>query len=90
TPKENETGYNQGSPLNLINYQKGKLLIMAGTADDNVHIANTLQYTSELTMQNKICDMMIYTNMNHSINGCDTRYPLYKKILDFFDNHLKR
>lgn len=90
TPKENESGYNQSSPLNLVNAQKGRLLIVSGTADDNVHIANTLQYTAELTSQNKICDMMVYTNMNHSINGCDVRYQLYMKILDFYDNYLKR
>lgn len=90
TPKENESGYTESSTLNKVNNVKGRVLIMAGTADDNVHIANTLQYQAEMTQQNKVIDMMIFTNMNHSINYCNTRYALYLKVLDFFDNNLKR
>ncbi len=89
TPKENEAGYDAASPINAIDMLKGRLLIMSGTADDNVHMQNTLQYTAGLTAANKICDMMLYTNMNHSINACEVRYPLFMKIMDFFDQHLK-
>ena len=90
TPQQNEDGYNCSSAINAIPNLKGRLLIMAGTADDNVHISNTYQYCSELTAQHKICDMMVYPNMNHSINGCDVRSILYKRILDHFDTYLKR
>ena len=90
TPNENENGYNQGSPLKRIGKQKGRLLIMAGTADDNVHITNTYQYAAEMTQQNKMFDMMVFLNMNHSINGCETRVPLYMKVLEFFNNNLKK
>lgn len=89
TPNENTEGYNNSAPINIVAKQKGELLIMHGTADDNVHPANTYEYVAELTSYNKLCDMMIYTNMNHSINGCDVRLPLYKKVLKFFDNNLK-
>ena len=89
TPQQNEDGYNCSSAINAIPNLKGRLLIMAGTADDNVHISNTYQYCSELTAQHKICDMMVYPNMNHSINGCDVRSILYKRILDHFDTYLK-
>lgn len=90
TPKENEFGYNDGSPLKRIDKQKGRLLIMAGTADDNVHITNTYQYVAEMTQQNKLFDMMVYLNMNHSIYGCGAREPLYRKVLEFFNNNLKK
>ena len=90
TPNENENGYNQGSPLKRIGKQKGRLLIMAGTADDNVHITNAYQYAAEMTQQNKMFDMMVFLNMNHSINGCETRVPLYMKVLEFFNNNLKK
>ena len=89
TPQENAEGYKKSAPLNKIADQKGELLIMYGTADDNVHPANSLEYVARLTSRNKLCDMMVYTNMNHSINGCDVRLPLYKKVLKFFDNNLK-
>ncbi len=89
TPNENENGYNEGSPLKRVKLQKGNLLIMSGTADDNVHITNTYQYAAEMTQQGKLFDMMVYLNMNHSINGCETRLPLYNKVLDFFNRNLK-
>lgn len=89
TPNENENGYNEGSPLKRIRQQKGNLLVMAGTADDNVHVSNTYQYAAEMTQQGKLLDMMVYLNMNHSINGCETRVPLYNKVLDFFNKNLK-
>ena len=89
TPNENESGYDEGSPLKRVRQQKGNLLIMAGTADDNVHITNTYQYAAEMTQQGKLLDMMVYLNMNHSINGCETRLPLYNKVLDFFNKNLK-
>lgn len=89
TPNENVGGYKESSPLNKVNEQKGKLLMICGTADDNVHIANTLQYSAEMTAQNKLLEMMFFTNMNHSINGCDVRLPLFHKVLDFYDRNLK-
>lgn len=89
TPQENAEGYKNSAPINKVANQKGELLIMYGTADDNVHPANSLEYVAELTSLNKLCDMMVYTNMNHSINGCNVRFPLYKKVLKFFDSYLK-
>ncbi len=89
TPNENMAGYRNSAPLNLVSSQKGRLLIMSGTADDNVHLANTLQYSAEMLAQNKLFDMMLFPNMNHSINGCDVRLVLYKKVLDFYNNNLK-
>ena len=89
TPQENAEGYKKSAPINKVANQKGELLIMYGTADDNVHPANSLEYVAKLTSHNKLCDMMVYTNMNHSINGCDVRLPLYKKVLKFFDSNLK-
>lgn len=89
TPQENAEGYKKSAPLNKVVDLKGELLIMYGTADDNVHPANSLEYVSALTSRNKLCDMMVYPNMNHSINGCDVRLPLYKKVLKHFNNTLK-
>lgn len=89
TPNENVEGYKNSAPINHIANQKGELLIMYGTADDNVHPANSLEYVAELTSRNKLCDMMVYTNMNHSINGCDVRLPLYRKVLKFFNTTMK-
>lgn len=89
TPKENAAGYKASAPLDNVANQKGKLLIMFGSADDNVHIVNEMQYVAKMTSLNKQVDMMVYPNMNHSINGCGVRYPLYQRVLNFFNDNLK-
>ena len=90
TPQQNSVGYDASSTLGRIKNLKGNLLIVSGTADDNVHITNTFEFVSEATSQNKILDMMVYPNKNHFINGCETRLALYTKLLDYFNRNLKK
>ena len=89
TPQENEDGYNSSSVLNKVNNVNCQLLIMSGTADDNVHITNTMEYVSELIKEGKYCDMMLFPNMNHSIYHCGSRAVVYAKMLDYFNRNLK-
>lgn len=89
TPQENENGYISSSPLERAKDLNGRLLLMAGSADDNVHITNTLNYAGQLQRHDKLFNMMIFPNKNHSIIGGNTRYILYRQVLDFFDTYLK-
>lgn len=89
TPRENAAGYKAASPLDIAQNLRGDLLLIFGSADDNVHIINSMQYAARLHEAGKMFDMMVYPNMNHSINGCDVRYPLYRKVLTYFDSKLK-
>ena len=88
TPKENETGYNISSPLKLANDLQGRLLLMHGTADDNVHFQNTVCYAGALEEAGKQFDLQIYPDKNHSIAGVKTRTHLYNRILDFLNKNL--
>ncbi len=88
TPEENPDGYSY-APLDLTDKLKGKLLLMFGSADDNVRIVNSMQYIAKLHSEGQQFDMMVYPNMNHSINGCGVRLPLYQRVLNFFDQNLK-
>ena len=90
TPQENPDGYKNSAPLNRVEDLKGDLLIMFGSADDNVHIINSMQYIAKLHGQKSQFEMMVYPNMNHSINGCGVREPLYQRVLDFFTRTLKK
>ena len=90
TPQANSTGYNASSAIALAGSLRGRLLLMAGTADDNVHFSNTLEYASALSAQDKMFDMMVYPNMNHSINTGNVRMTLYRRVLDHFDSYLKK
>lgn len=88
TPKENPEGYDENSPLFFADKLQGKLLLMHGTADDNVHVQNTMELAEKLVQVNKEFDMMLYTNRNHSIYGGNTRIHLHSKIEKFFKENL--
>ena len=89
TPQQNEEGYKQSAPLWRTSHLACPLLIMYGTSDDNVHPANSLEFVSRLQRQGDICDMLVFPNMNHSINGCNARSVVYGKMLDWFNKNLK-
>lgn len=89
TPRENEEGYESSAPIKHVDRLDVPLLIMHGTADDNVHFMNAVQYASALQAAGKWCDMFIYPNMNHSINGCDARLSVYSRMLAYFNRTLK-
>lgn len=88
TPQQNEDGYRASAPLYHTSTVKCPLLIMYGTSDDNVHPANSIEYVSRLERQGDFCDMLIFPNMNHSINGCNARSVVYGKMLDWFNKNL--
>lgn len=89
-PKENMNGYDNLSPLNAIKQMKGKLLLIHGSADDNVHLQNAMEFVKRCIEQNKHIDFFIYPNKNHSIYGGNTRLHLYQKIFDFLEDNLKK
>lgn len=90
TPKENKEGYDAGSAIVNVNKLSGNLLLIHGTADDNVHLRNMIRYTHALTQANKKFEMAIYPDSNHSIYyGRNTRYHLFEKIAEFFKANLK-
>jgi dipeptidyl-peptidase-4 len=88
TPQQNEKGYDEASALNKTANLNVPLLIMSGTADDNVHYYNTLKYTSKLNAEGKLCDMMSFTAFEHSLRMCNARCMLYKKLKEFLDLRL--
>lgn len=89
TPSANPSGYFNSSPLNHTSDVKSRLLIVSGTDDDNVHMYNTLKYTSKLSMEGQVCDMMIYAGYEHSLRMCNARVQLFRKINDFLETYLK-
>lgn len=90
TPQQNSEGYEVASTLSKTGGLNARLLIMSGTSDDNVHFFNTLKYTSKLTSEGKIFDMMAWTGFDHSLRMCNARTQLYRKVLDFFNTNMQR
>ncbi len=88
TPHENASGYDENSPINHVDKLKGSYLLVHGSADDNVHVQNTMEMISALVKANKQFDLFIYTDKNHGIYGGNTRHHLYKKMTDFILDNL--
>ncbi|MGE0566821.1 MAG: S9 family peptidase [Bacteroidia bacterium] len=87
-PSENKEGYEDNSPVNHVKKVKGKFLLIHGSADDNVHLQNTMEFAKALVANNKEFDMMIYPNKNHGIAGGFTRYHIFNKMLQFVKTNL--
>lgn len=88
TPNENAAGY-AINPMERAANLSGSLLLIHGTADDNVHFRNVAEVSEALVQANKQFEMQIYTNRNHSIYGGNTRYHLLTRMCDFFKRNLK-
>ncbi|MDR0505698.1 MAG: S9 family peptidase [Dysgonamonadaceae bacterium] len=88
TPKENHDNYNFSSPVNFADKLQGRLLLVHGTADDNVHFQNSMNYSKALVKGGKLFDMQIYPDKNHSLLGTETRTHLYNTIIDFLNKNL--
>lgn len=88
TPQENADGYKKSSVLTRCENLKGKLLVITGTADDNVHPQNTYELTERFVQADIPFDMHVYTNRNHSIRGGNTSNYIYSQILRYLKNNL--
>ena len=88
TPQENPDGYDLNSPLNFADRLRGKFLLVHGSADDNVHVQNSMRLIEALVQENKAFDWAIYPDKNHGIYGGKTRLQLYTKMTRFVLDNL--
>lgn len=88
TPQLNPEGYDENSPINFARDLQGAYLLIHGTADDNVHVQNSMEWVDALVAANKQFDMFFYPNRNHGIYGGYTRYHLYRMMTDFIFKNL--
>ena len=97
---ENPEGYKNASVLTHVDKAKGYLLQIHGNADDNVHHQHSIKLAKAYAEHGKDMEMFIYSNANHGMSnnnfltedypadGWKNRYHLYKKMADFFMEHL--
>jgi dipeptidyl-peptidase-4 len=86
-PVENASGYDDNSPISMAKNLKGKLLLIHGTADDNVHFQNTMEYVDRLVQEGKQFRLFTYPNRNHGMGGGKSRAHLNRMVSDFiFEN----
>ncbi|MEM9339549.1 MAG: DPP IV N-terminal domain-containing protein, partial [Bacteroidota bacterium] len=84
-PQENREDFVEGSPVTHAKNLEGKLLLVHGTADDNVHYQNAEMLINELIARNKQFELMSYPNRSHGIyEGANTRRHLFTMIYNYF------
>jgi len=88
TPQDNPNGYDDNSPINHVDKLKGDFLLVHGSADDNVHLQNTMRLVEALVQADKQFDWAVYPDKNHGIYGGNTRLHLYKKMTNFINEKL--
>ncbi len=89
-PQLNASGYDDNSPINfarMLDDRKTRLLLIHGTADDNVHFQNTIELSRALNRAGKRYDMMVYPDQNHSMLP-DATALVRQKMVDYTLQHL--
>ena len=88
TPESNPDGYDYVNLVKRAKDMHGRLLLVFGTYDDNVHPQNSLHFVDELIKAGKPVDMMIYPMRKHGIDDRPARIHLFTKMLDFWRQNL--
>ncbi|MBX2921791.1 MAG: alpha/beta fold hydrolase [Chitinophagaceae bacterium] len=92
-PSENAEGYKNASPINFVSNYQGGLFLVHGTADDNVHLQNSLELSKQLTNARKTnFEQHFYPDKTHNLSDGTPnilRMSLYTRINDFLKRELK-
>ena len=87
-PEDNPDGYEKTSFVKSAKNLHGRLLLVHGTYDDNVHIQNAWAFTDELIKAGKMFGMMIYPMRKHGISDRPARIHLFNTMLEFWKQNL--
>lgn len=85
-PKDNPDGYTAAAPAVAAKDLLGRLLLVHGLADDNVHPQNAWRFARELQMAGVPFEMMIYPLEKHGLRGVSAH--VYSTMLDFWKRSL--
>ncbi len=88
-PADNPDGYRDSSPVNQADKLKGALLLIHGTADDNVHWHNTLMFADKLAKAGKPYELQLYGGATHRVLRRDQRQDEWVRLVEFFERQLK-
>ncbi len=87
-PQDNPEGYEKTSFVKSAKNLHGRLLLVHGTYDDNVHPQNSWAFINELVKHNIPFDMMFYPMRKHGISDDAARIHLYNKMREFWKRWL--
>jgi dipeptidyl-peptidase-4 len=88
-PADNPAGYREASPVFQAGGIQGRLLLIHGTSDDNVHFQNSIQLIQTLVEHNVPFQFMAYPRMTHGISAKEARIHLFSTMLEFLEKNLR-
>jgi dipeptidyl-peptidase 4 len=83
TPEHNADGYRRAAPRFAADKLYGRMLLVHGTTDDNVHMQNSIQFAYELQRAGKSFEMMLYPRQRHSFTDARLNAHLRQMMYDF-------
>ena len=87
-PQVNDHGYESASLLPRAKDLTGKMLLIHGTADDNVHVQQAWQYIDALVKADKPFEMQFYPDDNHFLKKGNNAVHMHNRILEFLSRNL--
>jgi dipeptidyl-peptidase-4 len=87
-PKDNAEGYAKAAPVTAAANLRGRLLLVHGTSDDNVHLQNTMQLADALVRAGRPFRLMTYPAKKHGISGTEARKHLFAMVTEFLTESL--
>ena len=88
-PQDNPEGYQNSSPVNQASNLKGKLMLIHGTGDDNVHFANSVELLNALIDAGDYPDnLMVFPGRGHGIGDAAARVLMIRRITAYILNNL--
>ncbi len=88
TPQSNPDGYAQSSVLTYVDRLRGKLLLIHGLLDENVHFRHTARLMNALNRARKHYDVLLFPDERHLPRRPDDRTYLQERIVGYFKDHL--
>ena len=88
TPQNNPNGYQTSSVIAAAANLNGKLLLIHGAIDDNVHLQNAMQLAYALQQADKQFDLMLYPNQQHGISHTAQHQHLQRLMIDYIIKNL--
>jgi len=88
TPADNPDGYRQGSTLAHAVELRGKLLLVHGMIDENVHFRHSARFLTALQNEGRTVDLLVLPSERHMPRGDAARQLLEQSLVDYFEAHL--
>ena len=88
TPETNPEGYARWNVMNFIPSMTGKLMIVHGLIDENVHFRHTARLINALNRARKPYELLLFPDERHMPRKAEDRTYMEERVRDFFVKHL--